>query len=416
MNTRIKQVLSDLTSHTSYGGIYYSFDQAEPSHVGHGVCRFCAGCIAHAQAGTFCRNNACTGAVQGFAIGDIWYFRCWLGLDSLVVPIAPRGELIGAIEVGGFFSPGGSEKAQETALSRLSSLYSLSTLDSFTNSLQAMEELGWPRVKAIADFLLEATFASGLNDASLFAMRQQINEQQQRLAAKVRELQRRPASTSQTLDSLNRLVLTLRDPDRHQVLLSLDDYLGHVLLNANGERNRAKASAFVLLGLLFEENVHHGTQWHAAMSLYDQQLVELERQEDIEATCFWIEKLVLQHFDNVRATASAGVGEKLSDRVLVWLRENFGRRVTLDDAADELGASVSSIIHRLKAETGRTFSQHLTSVRISEAKRLLAYTSLPLGEISDMCGFNDQSYFTKVFKKSINLTPREFRNMLKQWK
>ena len=47
-----------------------------------------------------------------------------------------------------------------------------------------------------------------------------------------------------------------------------------------------------------------------------------------------------------------------------------------------------------------------------EAKRLLAYTSLSLGEISRRCGFRDQSYFTKVFRKEVNLTPGEFRHLL----
>jgi YesN/AraC family two-component response regulator len=69
-------------------------------------------------------------------------------------------------------------------------------------------------------------------------------------------------------------------------------------------------------------------------------------------------------------------------------------------------------MHKLKSETGRTFSMHLNDIRIKEAKRLLSFTSLSLGEISLRCGFKDQSYFTKVFKKNLNLTPKEFRMML----
>jgi two-component system response regulator YesN len=56
-----------------------------------------------------------------------------------------------------------------------------------------------------------------------------------------------------------------------------------------------------------------------------------------------------------------------------------------------------------------SFTDYVTSLRISEAKHLLQTTALTMGDIAKQTGFNDQSYFTKVFKAKLGITPTEFR-------
>ncbi len=410
---RIQRVLSDISRHTDYGGIYYSLDGDTPPLIGSSVCRFCQGCLTTIRGGAFCHNSACTGAVQGHAIGDIWYFRCWLGLDSLVVPIAPTGTVVGSIEIGGFFSPGDTENAQRTVLSRLASL-NTETLDVFVSSLQALRELNFKQVKALADFLLESTFSAGLNDASVFLVRRKINEQQQRLARKLEELQRCDQPMEEVFGSLSSLRQALNQSDRGRLMRVLDDFLGHLLLSAQGDLKTAHAGLQVLLSALFYKRVEDGMRWSTAKSLFDQRLVELEKTTDIESACFWAEDVVLQQLNENSKERASPHQERLSDRILSWLRHNYNRKVQIADAARDHGASASTVIHRLKKETGKTFAHHLTSIRVSEAKRLLVDTNLSLREISERCGFSDQSYFTKVFRKHINLTPRQFRRMLDQ--
>jgi transcriptional regulator GlxA family with amidase domain len=56
--------------------------------------------------------------------------------------------------------------------------------------------------------------------------------------------------------------------------------------------------------------------------------------------------------------------------------------------------------------------QILRDIRVTEAKRLLATTSMELSTIATQCGFVDQSHFTRTFKADINLTPGQFRRLL----
>ena len=409
---RVSRLLDDVNHHTDYGGIHYPFHGTAPPATGRGVCRFCNGCLADKRTRGFCRSVACTGAVQGYAIGDVWYFRCWLGIDSLVLPIAPGGELRGALEVGGFFSPGGAESAQQTILARLSSLDHIGTFDAFIGSLQGLRELAYKPVKAMADFLMEASFNRGLNNASAFAVRRRISIQQQRLAAAVEQLQGSVPPLGKNLASLGALMMAVDGSDPREVGRAMDDFLGHLLLSALGNLNKARAGVLTLLSALFARELDADAQWSRLMGLYERQLAELEKMADIESVCLWAEELVMKQFRHGPTPSASPKRQGLGDDVVQWLQHNYADRPTLAVAAEGIGASSSSVVHHLKRETGKTFTQHLNAIRISEAKRLLAYTNLPISDVGFRCGFADQSYFTKAFRREINLTPGQFRRLL----
>lgn len=63
-----------------------------------------------------------------------------------------------------------------------------------------------------------------------------------------------------------------------------------------------------------------------------------------------------------------------------------------------------------KRETGMSFSDFLTALRIQRAKELLKSTSLPLQEISCSCGFSDLSYFSYKFKRVVGMAPSQWRS------
>jgi AraC-like DNA-binding protein len=63
----------------------------------------------------------------------------------------------------------------------------------------------------------------------------------------------------------------------------------------------------------------------------------------------------------------------------------------------------------LKRETGKTFSQFLNELRIEKSKKLLREETLPVLDIALAVGFNNQSYYSLVFKKLMRQTPLEFR-------
>jgi len=92
-----------------------------------------------------------------------------------------------------------------------------------------------------------------------------------------------------------------------------------------------------------------------------------------------------------------------------FLEKNIARKLTLGGVGKKFGLKEKALDALMRKHFGMGFTDYVTSLRISEAKRLLLSTDLNMGEIARQTGFKDQSYFTKVFKSRIGTTPTEFR-------
>lgn len=103
---------------------------------------------------------------------------------------------------------------------------------------------------------------------------------------------------------------------------------------------------------------------------------------------------------------------KHSDTVyhaMEYIRSNFGRKITLEEIASYVHLSGSHLSGTFHKETGQTISAYISHVRIEKSKQLLAATQTPIAEVGALCGFEDQSYFSRVFRQSTGLTPKRFR-------
>ena len=91
------------------------------------------------------------------------------------------------------------------------------------------------------------------------------------------------------------------------------------------------------------------------------------------------------------------------------LNERLASKVTLARLAGECGVSVAHFSRAFKQTTGRTPHRWLVEQRVEHAKRLLVTSALPLAEIAAICGFADQSHFTRVFSQLVGSGPGAWR-------
>ncbi|MNG09043.1 HTH-type transcriptional activator Btr [compost metagenome] len=109
-------------------------------------------------------------------------------------------------------------------------------------------------------------------------------------------------------------------------------------------------------------------------------------------------------------------GEVVITECLSWIREHTKEEVTLERAADYFHFNPSYFSTLFKSRTGRTFSEHVTAVRMKRAKELLAEDKLRIYEVSVECGFQDPKYFCRVFKKYHSMSPKTYKHVLSQRK
>lgn len=92
-----------------------------------------------------------------------------------------------------------------------------------------------------------------------------------------------------------------------------------------------------------------------------------------------------------------------------YLDNNFTSQLNLDEIAEMFYISKFYLTREFKKAFGTTIIQYILHKRIEHAKELLVYTNKSIEEISEKCGFNDQSYFSRQFKKSEGMTCLTYR-------
>jgi DNA-binding LacI/PurR family transcriptional regulator/AraC-like DNA-binding protein len=89
-----------------------------------------------------------------------------------------------------------------------------------------------------------------------------------------------------------------------------------------------------------------------------------------------------------------------------YLVEHLNEMTNLDKMADELMVSKSHLVRRAKELTGFTIQTLHEKLKIEQAKNLLQVDSIKLSEIASRLGFQNQNYFSSVFKKNTGMSPR----------
>ena len=99
--------------------------------------------------------------------------------------------------------------------------------------------------------------------------------------------------------------------------------------------------------------------------------------------------------------------------VIKYINENIQENISLSLGATLCNMSQSQFGRTFKKETGKTFKEYILLKKIERAKFYIKTTDKTFSEISDLLGFEDSSYFTKLFKKYEVITPKEYKNRLK---
>ncbi|WP_298506421.1 AraC family transcriptional regulator [uncultured Maribacter sp.] len=99
---------------------------------------------------------------------------------------------------------------------------------------------------------------------------------------------------------------------------------------------------------------------------------------------------------------------KRLEQVFEYVNTNYKNTITISHLAEHVGLTSNSFCRFFKKMTNQTFVYFLNDYRINKASEIIRFENKNLTEIMFECGFQDQSYFCKVFKKHQGLTPSDF--------
>ena len=139
----------------------------------------------------------------------------------------------------------------------------------------------------------------------------------------------------------------------------------------------------------------------------------------LEGWCL-TDKIPLLGIDG-RVTGIAGISRDLQSpgaetdhfaevaAALDQVRSNYGSELRVEALAEISGLSVYQLNRRLRTIFGITASQLITKRRMDVASEMLRDGSMPIAEVAYACGYFDQSAFSRVFRRTVGLRPRQYR-------
>ena len=117
---------------------------------------------------------------------------------------------------------------------------------------------------------------------------------------------------------------------------------------------------------------------------------------------------LLNQTERIDLPSSTGFENKMIIAILREIEENY-QHASLSGLAKQLGYSVSRLSRLVKEQTGKTFKQILQEKRFSKALVLLSSSGLSIADIAASVGYENTSYFHRVFFKSYAMTPAKYR-------
>ena len=141
----------------------------------------------------------------------------------------------------------------------------------------------------------------------------------------------------------------------------------------------------------------------------DEYAREIARFDDIDSLNVWLGELA-RGFVCYAFNFTPAVNADALFKARRYVREHLSEKISLDEVAAHVHLSRSYVSSMFHQQTGEGLFEYIQRLRLERARgALLRGSDAPLCDIAAACGFEDQSYFTRAFRKAHGVTPGAFR-------
>ena len=100
--------------------------------------------------------------------------------------------------------------------------------------------------------------------------------------------------------------------------------------------------------------------------------------------------------------------------IISYINAHLSEHISADDVARAAALSKYHFLREFKKLTGMTLVSFINNLRCEKARSLLSSGDMPVSEVCSSCGFENSSYFTRVFRDNAGMTPSEYRSMCRK--
>lgn len=220
--------------------------------------------------------------------------------------------------------------------------------------------------------------------------------------------QENPEKKSNSISEFkNQIITKLTSGDSNGVKSFLELYTSE-LISQKPASDKIKNQFFDLI--VTANNATRELNKNFTSDTFDNAFATLSTENDIKLIKEFAQKFLMectQAVTNVKKAEENPIIKK----VCSYVDENLSCDISLETAADFAGVSSFYLSKLFKEEKGETFINFISDKRLEKSRQLLEQTELSIKEITAEVGYNDQNYFSRIFKNKYGLSPKEYRKV-----
>lgn len=200
----------------------------------------------------------------------------------------------------------------------------------------------------------------------------------------------------------------IREGNKEAAQRLLNELLARLYASAGNDLEQVKPCVRELLVLMNRAAIDGGADSDEIFSLCYRYEREVDSLQSIEDMNRWL-GMILHQFIGFVFDFGAIKHQNIIFKATAYIKEHLAERITLDQVASHVYLSKSYFCRIIKTGLGCTFTEYVNRLRIERSKTLLRNSQMSIAEISLAVGFDDQSYFTRIFKKLTGCSPGKYR-------
>lgn len=219
---------------------------------------------------------------------------------------------------------------------------------------------------------------------------------------------RKTADYSYPMEIERRLQQMILHGEKREAQELINQMLGHLYFNSSGDFETIKQRAVELVVLFSRASIEGGADVKQIFGLNQDiysQIGAFQTLDELSAFLTAIFHRFVGYVFDFEHVKHVDVLHKAVD----YIRQNYMKKISLDDVANHVYLSKSYLSKIFKDEMNCSFTNYVNTLRVEKCKELLTEKAVSLADIAALVGFDDQSYFTKVFRKATGVSPGQYR-------
>ncbi len=266
------------------------------------------------------------------------------------------------------------------------------------------------RVREAGQALLDLAVEAGLTNAALLSQRREQARREREKAEALHALKDRLYDDIRSiyLREEPALLAAIRRGERREARHVINRVLTVIYSLGGSQIELLKSMAMELVVMMTRAAVQAGGDPTHILGINYQSLTGLSKVGDSEELATWLCAMLEQVIDGIQSSDRHPNAVQLA-RALDYMEAHLAEALPRDEVARAAGLSPSRFSHLMRSKLGMPFTELLTRLRVDRACHLLAHTQRDLAQIALECGFGDQSYFSRVFRKRTGRSPSDYR-------